>query len=538
MIDRTNRRNKLSTALDLALIATIAFVAQATNFSAQQGRSIICGDSAQYVASAEALLDPGETPHFEMRKPGYILFLAGVQLAFGNMGWAAISLNHVLLGLLPLIAYGFGRHLHGRVAGWLAALLVTVRLQDIAWGNRMMSEALFTALFSLGLLLFVVALSRKPGRGWMIAAGSLLGLAWLTRGSATPAIVAAAVAVVVVMRNDWRRALTACSCFALPILGCIAIECGLNLTHGGQFRPSNGTVGVILLLRARHFEGMEMPDLPESAQALAWLPERDPNDAFLANHLDIWVARYRAIHDFGMNEWEYDTLMGRVGTAALASDLSSYLISGLRLTAHHLMRSPDGLSLSPIPSDRRLDPVRHAASMPDDDWDATWFAYYGLPHLGQDESKALIDRMNTAAQTRAPFGESELWSALRYWKTNPMAARSMQALAWLGSLWPGLALIGCIYLGLNRTCCALLAFAYLLDALFIGFLTPTNTRLQFIWIVCDSALVAGLTVGVATIATAIVRAQLQRLVKPPTSEPRTSAPADARNTERLPICNQ
>lgn len=506
MIERANRRSPLATALDLALIAAIAFVAQATHFSAQQGRSVICGDSVQYVASAEALLDPDKTPHFEMRKPGYVLFLVGVQIAFGHMGWAAITCNHVLLGLLPLIAYGFGRHLSGRAAGWLAALLVTARLQDVAWGDRVMSEALFTALFSLGLLLFVVALSRKSGRGWMLAAGSLLGLAWLTRGSATPAIVVAAVAIVVARRNDWRRALTACTCFALPICASIAIECGLNLTHAGQFRPSTGTVGATLLLRARHFNGFEMPDLKESAQALAFLPERDPHDAFLADHLDVWVARYRAIHDFGMDEWAYDALMGRVGRTALASNVQSYLSSGIRMTTHHLMRYPDGSILSPVPYERRLDPVRHGASMPDEDWDATWFAYYGLPHMSPSESKALVSRMNTAAQTRAPIGESGLWSACRYWKTHAVAVRSLQALAWLASLWPGLALVGCLLLGVNRKCCALLGCAYLLDALFIGFLTPTNTRLQFIWIVCDSALVAGFAIGSIATACSTVRA--------------------------------
>jgi hypothetical protein len=41
-----------------------------------------------------------------------------------------------------------------------------------------------------------------------------------------------------------------------------------------------------------------------------------------------------------------------------------------------------------------------------------------------------------------------------------------------------------------------LAVAYVADALFLGFLTPTNVRLQFVWIVTDTALAAGLVVGV------------------------------------------
>ncbi len=54
-----------------------------------------------------------------------------------------------------------------------------------------MSEALFTCLSSFGVLLFVVGLSRPHARGWMLAAGSLLGLGWLTRGTASPVIAAA-----------------------------------------------------------------------------------------------------------------------------------------------------------------------------------------------------------------------------------------------------------------------------------------------------------------------------------------------------------
>ena len=154
------------------------------------------------------------------------------------MGWAAVAGNHAFLGLLPLAAYGWGCHLHSRSAGWVGAFLVMARLPEVIWGDRMMSEALFTCLFSFGLLAFAVGLSRTRPIFWMLAAGLLLGLSWLTRGSATPTIALAALAILIAMRKNWRYALASATSFAVPIACCMVVECGLNRTYAGQFRPT------------------------------------------------------------------------------------------------------------------------------------------------------------------------------------------------------------------------------------------------------------------------------------------------------------
>lgn len=499
----SSSRIRTHVVIDVMVILFISFVAQATHYSYKQGRALICADSAQYVASAEALLASDKTPHFEMRKPGYVFFLAGVFLALGNMGWAAVIGHHVLLGLLPLAAYGWGLHLRSRLVGWLAAMLTVARLQEVVWGDRMLSEPLFAVLFSFGLLLFVVALSRDGAHRWMLSAGILLGLAWLTRGSASPTIAVAVVAILIITRRAWRRALASIALFATPILCCVILECALNLAYSGQFRPSNGTVGPLVLLRARHFEGLDLPETEDAARVFALLPRRDRDSAYIASHLDVWVARYHAIHDLGMAEWEFGRLMGRVGRDALAEHFGAYLTSSLRLALCHLLRNPDGQGLSRVSEDRRTGPLLHTGTPvdpPQADWDTTWFAYYGLPHLSPDESVALVDRMKTAAAQRAPAGGANVWKALRYWKAKPIAQRSLAGLVWLGSIWPGFALLGFPLLGLKRRTCLFLATAYLVDALFIGFLTTTSMRLQFIWIVTDTALAAGLVVGLLDIA--------------------------------------
>lgn len=488
--------NRLQTALDIGLIAALSFVAHATHFSYKQGQAVICGDSAQYVASAEALLDSERTPHFEMRKPGYAFFLAAIALVSGNMGWAALVANYVCLGLLPLAAYGWGRHLRSRPLGWIAAALTIAQPQTVFWGDRMLSESLFTVVLSFGLLALVVGLSKRRSRRWLALAGVLLGLAWFTRGSATPIIAVAGAAIIVAMWREPRRAVVSCACFAVPVLGFIALECGLNQSYSGRFRPANGTVGATLLLRARHFEGFEFPQSRDASRVLALLPERSEGDAYISSHLDVWMARYHAVHDLNLSEYEYDDLMRRVGVSMLLHNFGAYVRSSLRLTAHHLLRRPEGQDLSPVPTYRRTWPYIHPDAPADaSSWVTNWPAYYGLPHMTRERSLELVDRMHHAAATRAPFGGSTVWRVLRYWSSKPVATATTAALTGLGTLWPGFALLLCFWLGLNRRTCIVLAAAYLADALFLGFLTPTTVRLQFIWIVTDTVLASSLVLG-------------------------------------------
>ena len=56
---------------------------------------MICGDSAQHVDGARALLSEDETPNFGFRKPGYTLLLAELGRLTGNMSWSAVVANHV-----------------------------------------------------------------------------------------------------------------------------------------------------------------------------------------------------------------------------------------------------------------------------------------------------------------------------------------------------------------------------------------------------------------------------------------------------------
>ena len=496
MIESSSETSAKKIAFDLLLVVAVSFVAQATHFSYQQGRAVISGDSAQYVASAEAVLDADKTPHFEMRKPGYILFLAGVAYVFGNMGWAAVAGNHVLLGLLPVIAYGFGFYLRGRATGWVAAILVLARLQSEYRADRIMSEALYVVLLSAAIFLFVIALSSRRVSRWMIGAGLGMGLAWFTRSAATPILLACMVLIFVRHRSSLRKAVLVSCCFLIPVLAFVVMECSLNRVFAGQFRPSNGTAGATVLLRARNFQGFEWPHTPEAKRVIGFLRQRDPDDAYIANLLDAWVARYHAVHDLEMNEWEYDGLMRTVGLDMLRDNLGTYTKSSLHMALHHLLRKPDGQALSLVPQQRLADPLIHPSAIHDPEAIKYWYAYWGLPHLSTKDSVALVDRMKIAAARKAPFGDGDAWKALRYWKTKPLVAGALIGLTWISGLWPGFALVGFSFFGLRGRTCAFLALAYVVDALFIGFLTPTTARIQFGWIVMDAVMAGAFAVGV------------------------------------------
>lgn len=315
---RTRRLQSRRVMVDVVVLLILSLAAVGSAFTTRVGRASICGDSLQYIAAAEALLDPDVTPHFEMRKPGYPLFLAGVKLAFGQLGWAAIVCNHLLMIFLPLAAYGLGTHLRSRLLGWTAAILTMVQLQSAPFPNWMMAEALYTFLLSVGVVLFVTGLLRSRAAFWLAAAGLTLGLAWLTKGAATAMIPVALIAIAVAHRRNPRRAALLYLACAAPVVGVVLLECSLNHVCAGRFRPSNGTDGSCMwAFRMRAFQGAGIPDSVDGDRLSDLLPERGRDQASVGNYQDQWVSRYRAIREEGWDDWDFDDLCRRVAIASI-----------------------------------------------------------------------------------------------------------------------------------------------------------------------------------------------------------------------------
>ncbi len=480
-------------ALDMFVLLALGAIGEAAHFSWQQGRHVICADSVQYVDGAEALRSPDRTAHFEFRKPGYSLILACTAFLFGNTAWAAVTVHHLLQAVLPLAAYLLGWNLRSRLVGWLAAILVMAQFQFHYRTERIMSEVPYMTVLTLGVVLCAVGLSRKRQAGWMLGAGLLIAAAWLIRSVAMAVLVAAVACTLWQLRHHVRRTLVACLCLVVPWVGAILLECGLNQHYVGTFKPCTGTLGLTMLIRMRSFEGAPFPDTPVAQWCISLLPERAPEDAYLANKLDGWVAWHRAIRDRGMDEWAFDQAMRSAAFEMIAADPVAYVRTTAHVFARQLLRQDGHPSLSRVPPDRHQ-PVILPAGIPSSaEARQHWYAHWALPHRSKGESKAIAAQVGDAAEQRAPFGQTGLWADLRYASMLPPVVDLLSVLRGLGSLWPGLALFLCGPLGLNRKTCAFLALSYILGAGIVAttsFSEIANTRFQFVWLPLDTVLAA------------------------------------------------
>lgn len=491
------QRNRRGVHLDIALLLFAGLAAECAHSSWRDGRPILNADSAQYVNEAEALLAPERDANFALRKPGYPFLLAGVALLTGEMSWSALTLNHLLLGLVPLAAYGLGVVLLSRWAGWCAAILAIARLQLFVPGDRIMSEAPYMFLMSFGLLAVVTGLTRtfRASRPYLLIGGILFACAWLVRGVALVPIVAALACSVWLYRGEPRRFIRAALCLAVPLIGAVFIECSLNYASQGAFRTSTGSFGLMMMMRTRHMQGLPMSHGDAGTRALALLPERASTDAYRASELDAWVARYRAIHDNGFDEWETDALMKAAAMEIVAAHSTEFLRCSAGIFGRQLLRRDEARHHPLVSPTDRLPCVLHKAGAQDADFEWNWWAYWGLPHRTIEGSQTLALNMRTAAETRSPLAHTEPLPTLRYLSMTPPALAVTKTLASVASIWPVLALVVLVVLRINRPACAIIALAYVLDAALISLCCPSEiaaARYQGIWLVPDTALAATL----------------------------------------------
>lgn len=496
---RSTRLARRNMRLDIVLVLLLGVMAECAHFGWRDGRPILNADSAQYVDAAQALLAPDRAANFSLRKPGYPFLLAGVATLTGEMSWSPLVLNHLLLGLLPLAAYGFGAVLLSRWAGWLAAILAIARLQAFVPADRIMSETPYMFLLSFGLLATLIAIRRTPraARPYMLSAGVLLAGAWLVRGVAIVPILAVIACCAWVYRSEPRRIVRFSLCLIVPLAGVALFECSLNYVNQGRFRTSTGSFGLMMMMRTRHMQALPLPRGASGERVLALLPERAPNDAYRASELDTWVARYRAIHDQGLDEWETDALMQETALQIVAEHPIEFLRCSAGIFGRHLLRREDTRLDGRVRLAHRLPCVVHEAGADDPEFEWNWWFYWGLPDRSIEDSLRLAQDMRAAAEVRAPFAHTEPLPTLRYLSMTPAVTTTAQILGDMASIWPGLGLIALLILGINRSACALIALAYVLDAGLISLCCPSTVaaaRYQSIWLVTDTALTGALLV--------------------------------------------
>lgn len=494
--------------VEVITILAISGVAQSAHFTWRQGRATVYADSVQYVDGAEALLSTDRVAHFEFRKPGYALVLVAAQFLFGSMGWGACVLNHICLSLLPVVAYGLGFHLRSRLVGWMAALLTVAQLQALTWGDTILSEPSYMLLLGLGVLAFAVALSRQCPPHLMAGAGLCLACAWLIRSIAIVPVLVALVAVAWTMRYKWRRAIAAGCLLLVPFLSVFLFECGMNAMSSGRFRPCTGTLGVMMMWRARSVQGLPFADSASARKCLALLPERDADDAYRLKGIDAWVARHRAINQLGMDEWEVDALFKQTAIEMFAEAPAESVRLGAGMALRLLLRQrvladyASGPPYTSAPPEVANSVIMHPAGVDDPQFGERWAAYWALPYRSLSRSLDIFNSMQARAKERAPFGRGGPWDELRYYSRVGPVMDVLNMTRSVASLWPGFALMLCAGLCLNRRTCAFLAAVYVLEAGVIavcGTDDSSNWRYGTAWLAMDATLAAALVGPVVAI---------------------------------------
>jgi len=147
-------------------------------------RSLAAGDGYSALFTPDGFRPGGNPTAFY--PPGYSIALAGAFKAFGPSFSTARSANALFGALTVVPAYAIARRLaHGRAA-ITAAVVVALMPSLVAWTPVLLSETLFTLIFTAAVAILITAggNEREVRTSRLILFGVVLGLASLVRGQA------------------------------------------------------------------------------------------------------------------------------------------------------------------------------------------------------------------------------------------------------------------------------------------------------------------------------------------------------------------
>ena len=282
------------------------------------------------------------------RTPAYPLFIGLVVFLLGDDLRGLTLAQHGLGVLTAGLTYALGRRAFGRLAGLLAGLAVAVSGPLLVYEHTLMTEALFTVLLTLAVLLALVAL-RRPTRAPLLAAGLALAAVSLTRPVADVLLPLLPLALLAHHRA-WRPALRGTAWFALGLGLLLVPWMARNALAHGTF-SAEGALGQALIGRTvRHDDYRKFYRCPTDGQIGAGDSGRGesatrPSDGALriiceeaaGGEPSGGTITQRVRDELGLSQTETSNVLRQLAIEAIARRPAYYLISSLKMAGEILV---------------------------------------------------------------------------------------------------------------------------------------------------------------------------------------------------------
>ncbi|MCG2705294.1 MAG: glycosyltransferase family 39 protein, partial [Candidatus Omnitrophica bacterium] len=143
---------------------------------------IVVGDSARYTKYAMGLLTNNSFSNFgALTVPGYPVFLAVVYSLFGIKPWLILLLQILMDTGIAIIVYFIAKDVfQSKKIALISAFLYSINFLSAYYSIRLLTEILFTFLFTLSILFFIKGLKKNKLSVFALA-GLFAALATLVR---------------------------------------------------------------------------------------------------------------------------------------------------------------------------------------------------------------------------------------------------------------------------------------------------------------------------------------------------------------------
>lgn len=339
------------------LVAVVALLINALSLSASH--LWVTPDASYYVELAGGIADHGDFRNemFLVRPYGYPLMLAGIFRVFGSASPTALAVvQHAMLVVVAALATLIAWHAScRRNVALMTGLLTACSLQLVAYGNQVITEAMYAMFLTLSV--YLVVRYHRMGGGKILAAASLCaGLSYLIRPTG---ILVIPICVLAVAHRAWkarsdsrtepghrlwmwlRPATSQAALACAPAAAIVAAMMSFNTSiHGTNI--SGLTSGLSMyqrLLTFDRFDSTKSEALNDIRKTLAEAKRRGAIGPQF-DHTQwgpVWKA-YEAVH--GLSFGESGKIMARAANDLLRENRAAYFDHSVRSAYWTLMR-PD-----------------------------------------------------------------------------------------------------------------------------------------------------------------------------------------------------